>query len=314
MKQSSASCGLPARVVGNKNICPGHYRLTLQVERLPASSPGQFVQVLCSQQDTTPPEARDWIDGHWPAVSRCFAEPGAFLRRPFSIADRRRATRNHDAIDIIHHAIGPGTTWLAKRVAGEVLNVSGPFGKGFDESPPGAPTILVGGGVGIPPLLYLARRLLERASPVVAVFGARTAARLPLEVDRACVDSAGPAPCVRIPDAAPIPTLLTTDDGTLGMPGRVTDGLERLLADDRWHSARVCACGPEPMLRSIAEVTRRGGVGCELCIERMMGCGMGTCLSCVVRVRDAARAAGWRYALTCGEGPVFRRDELLDYA
>ncbi len=312
MTRAPARCGLPALVVENRRICPGHYALSLRVAHLPDSHPGQFVQVLCSQQDTVAPASREWPDRDWPALDPAFGEPRAFLRRPFSIADRWRNHAGDDSIALIHRAIGPGTRWLEQRHAGETINLSGPFGRGFAPAVPGDATLLVGGGVGIPPLLYLARVLHACGAPVAAIFGARDVRHLPLDVRPERVDAARPNACVRYAFGADVPTLITTDDGSLGLRGRVTDGLRQVLADEAWRTARVCACGPEPMLRAVSEVTRAAGLRCELCIERMMGCGMGTCLSCVVRVRDPAREAGWRYALTCRHGPVFPRDELCE--
>ncbi len=108
----------------------------------------------------------------------------------------------------------------------------------------------------------------------------------------------------------------TTGLAPTGVHGRVTDALSE------WHArnapassdAFVVACGPEPMLQSVARLTRELGLECELCIERMMGCGLGTCLACITRVRDQNSDKGWRYALTCLEGPVFERERLFDYA
>jgi dihydroorotate dehydrogenase electron transfer subunit len=111
------------------------------------------------------------------------------------------------------------------------------------------------------------------------------------------------------------PLIVTSDDGSLGLRGRVTDGLERWAGRRGGEAAPlVCACGPTPMLRAVSQLCARLGIEAQLCIETTMACGLGTCLSCVVRVHDAAREAGWRWALSCSEGPVFSRERLLDYA
>jgi dihydroorotate dehydrogenase electron transfer subunit len=109
---------------------------------------------------------------------------------------------------------------------------------------------------------------------------------------------------------------MATDDGSVGWRGSAVDALRA------WHArhgrgdrpAAVFTCGPEAMLKAVARTTRALGLSCQLCIERKMGCGLGTCLSCVVRVRDTSQAMGWRWALACQDGPVFDRDDLLDYA
>ena len=101
------------------------------------------------------------------------------------------------------------------------------------------------------------------------------------------------------------PAAVTTDDGSCGLRGRVTDAMKVLFDSSMARATNVYACGPEPMLRAVAQLCAQQGVRCELAMERVMGCGMGTCQSCVVPVNDSTRAEGWRYALCCSEGPVF---------
>lgn len=174
----------------------------------------------------------------------------------------------------------------------------------------------MGGGVGIPPLLYLARRLHELGRPnVTAIFGATTHDLLPVRLIRQPAADGEPTTCVEWPDAVDIPTVITSDDGSVGLRGTVADALRQWQAHHGVeHSpATGCACGPDAMLKAVARLTRELGLDCQLCIERNMSCGMGTCLSCVVRVLDERAHAGWRWALACSDGPVFQRDELLDY-
>jgi len=151
---------------------------------------------------------------------------------------------------------------------------------------------------------------------VTVFFGARSGARLPVELTGTPATEPTPVACALLPGEATYPAVVTTDDGSLGFRGSVTDAL-RQWAQRRQAAEKgtlVCACGPEAMLREVARITRELGFACQLCIERHMGCGLGTCLSCVVRVRDAGDPRGWRWALACQEGPVFQRDDLLDYA
>ncbi len=232
------------------------------------------------------------------------------LRRPFSIADRWD-DGSRAFLTVISRAIGRGTTWLDALRAGDELDVSGPHGQGFRLPRQSRPIVLVGGGVGIPPLLYAARELQARGmTDVTVVFGVTTGALLPLKL--LCEPSADGAAlvCLDLPGGAGYPAIVTTDDGTLGLPGRVTDGLAQYNARHApdAQTPLVLACGPEPMLAAVARSTRQLGYDCQLCIERYMGCGLGTCLSCVVRVYDAT--GGVRWALSCQEGPVFDRDVL----
>jgi len=241
--------------------------------------------------------------------------PQAYLRRPFSIADRWRAA-DGDHLCVISRTVGVGTAWLEHLRPGDELNVTGPLGHGFRFPDVSRPVALVGGGVGIPPLLYATRRLHARGARDVTVFlGATSRDLLPVGL-RGEPDSQGrPRSCVTYPGDATFGTVVTSNDGSIGMKGLVTDGLHR------WHAARpdgteapvVLACGPEGMLQAVARLTRKLALPCQLCIERPMGCGVGTCLSCVARAHDASRPGGWRWVLTCTDGPVFDRDALLDY-
>ena len=314
----SRVCDLSARVVSNVNSCREHFTLELEIAHFPQSKPGQFVQILCADDADHRGNAHDRDERERVRLdSREWRDESAFLRRPFSIADRQDDDRGPARILIIHRAIGKGTRWLERLDTGDTVNVTGPLGRGFTMPDPNQRIILIGGGVGIPPLLYLARVLHERGhTKLLAVFGARSRDLFHIERLFEPPRTADPAACLRFPHGRDVPALVTTDDGSLGIHGRVTDALAA------WHRGSaeasdnvfVVACGPEPMLQSVARLTRELNMACELCIERMMACGLGTCLACVARVRDPNSAAGWRYALTCMEGPVFERDSVLDFA
>jgi dihydroorotate dehydrogenase electron transfer subunit len=292
--------------------------LELLAPRFPASHPGQFLQVRCGDQADTFPAALTWSRDESPSPhfgSRQGA--GAFLRRPFSIADHWQDQDGQAHLVVISRTVGVGTRWLESLRPGQELNILGPLGRGFDIPNSSVPLVLVGGGVGIPPLLYLTRRLHERGHQnATAIFGATSRDLLPVQLSGEPAIDGAPRRCVELAGDAPVPAIITTDDGSLGLRGVVTDALRR------WHDGRssasptpvVFACGPDPMLHAVAALTRKLRLDCQLCIERTMGCGLGTCLSCVVRVTDAARPEGWRWALACSDGPVFDRDTLLDYA
>jgi dihydroorotate dehydrogenase electron transfer subunit len=298
-------------------VCAEHIRLEVETERLPPSAPGQFLQLLCHEPPVEMARLLDWPEGTPPAVDHDnFATDQTLLRRPFSIADRWESEQGRSTIAIISRAIGRGTRWLEQLRAGDTLDITGPLGQPFRLPDRQRPVLLVGGGVGIPPMLYLARRLHQQAHrDATAIFGVMSANLLPVPlVDTPATDGA-PVRCLALPADAPYPGVVTTDDGSLGLAGRVTDAIERWRNSARVdQKPLVYACGPEPMLAAVGKLTRALDMDCQLCIERMMGCGLGTCLSCVVRVRDAAAQQGWRWALSCSEGPVFDRDELIDEA
>lgn len=291
------------------------------VTEFPDSQPGQFVQLQCSSAHDSAPRVASWSVGGFPSLvgGNAWAAREAFLRRPFSIADRWRDATGKTHVLVISRTVGPATAWLERLQAGDTLSITGPLGRGFEVPSTDVPKVLVGGGVGIPPLLYLARRLNElEHRDVTAMFGATTRELLPLRLVTEPAGDGQPTPCVDWPGAARYPAAITSDDGSVGLRGVVTDALERWAArrrgDPRQPDAVVFACGPEAMLRSVAQITRDLALRCQLCIERNMGCGLGTCLSCVVRVRDESRSEGWCWALACTDGPVFDREQLVEYA
>lgn len=243
------------------------------------------------------------------------------LRRPFSIADRWDEADGAHVV-VISRRVGPGTEWLERRAVGDVLNLTGPLGRGFVEPEHTTPVLLVGGGVGIPPLLYMARQLASLGfSDVTAVLGATTRDLFAVELISEPARDGSATRCLKLPGAAPFGAIVTTDDGSLGVRGVVTAGMaawarSRGSQDGPRRSVDraplVMACGPQRMLAAVAHETRQRGWACQVCIETTMGCGLGTCLSCVVRVHDASRDGGWRWALSCTEGPVFDRDVLIE--
>lgn len=307
------ACAVPARVTRRITLCREHVQLEFNVPAFPPSQPGQFLQLQCRDDDPAEPRLLEWHEGRYPPLSAELWDGGRpYLRRPFSIADRSGNPDGSATMAVISRAIGIGTRWLDRVAVGHSLNISGPLGRPFRVPPDARPLVLMGGGVGIPPLLYLARVLHAAGTrEVTIVFGATTRALFPVPLQAEPDPSGASIPCLRLPADAPYSAIVTTDDGTMGLRGYVTAALDRLRPGGG-AAPLVLACGPEAMLRSVATRTRALGWECQLCVETVMGCGLGTCLSCVVRVRDARRPAGWRWAMACTDGPVFDRDELLD--
>lgn len=318
MIQSSTSgrvAALETRVVASFPVCREHVALEFVADHFPPSTPGQFLQVQCAGCASGSPSSARWSQGPAPARS---AADQPFLRRPFSIADHWTDAAGSVHLAVISRTVGRGTAWLESLRPGDTLNVTGPLGRGFRIPEQDVPLVLIGGGVGIPPMLYLARRLHELGRrEVCIIFGATTRDLLPVALRSEPPRDGGAAPCVVLPGGAEFLAMVTSDDGSVGMRGVVTDALAAWQSRRGGASAKVrgqvFACGPEGMLKAVAAVTRRLGLACQVCIERTMGCGLGTCLSCVVRRRDPGRPSGWSWALACSDGPVFDRDELLDY-
>lgn len=310
-------CVASAQIVRCTPICREHVVIELSLRHFPPSQPGQFLQLLCRHAEDAEPALREWVDSAFPTLLDAdLRGRQPYLRRPFSIGDRTDTPDGTTHLCVISRSVGPGTRWLEQLQPGDTLSIIGPLGRGFRIPADDVPLILVGGGVGIPPLLYLARRLHELGRRNVTAFiGARTRALLPVPLIVEPARDGAPTACVEFPGGARHGTAITSDDGTVGLHGTATDGLQRWHKRDRGRavSAVVFACGPDGMLQAVAHVTRDFGLACQLCIETNMGCGLGTCLSCVVRVGDAGQRRGWRWALACTDGPVFARDELLDY-
>ena len=248
--------------------------------------------------------------------------PTAFLRRPFSLAGR-----GDDAmgtwLDVIHRVVGVGTQWLAELEPGDDVDLIGPLGNRFDLPGDKSLGLLVGGGVGLPPMFYLAEALQAAGWDATAFVGARSADLLAVTLDSRTPPHHGgmATPCVEQYGRYGYATVVTTDDGSAGFRGRITDGLEqhvhRLSPADR-RQAVVFACGPEPMMCTAAALADQHGIECQVCLEQAMACGMGTCQSCVVRIEDHDHPHGrtedgrpWRYKLACTDGPVFRSTKVV---
>ncbi len=294
------------RVDVNRRLCDEHYLLTLHLEAFAPSKAGQFIQLQCRRPTAhIGAKAVDWPEG---GIAK-FTQPElidteALLRRPFSLGGRRD-TDDAVQIDLIYRTIGAGTGWLAQVKPGEDLSILGPLGNAFPISREKPQAVLVGGGVGIPPMLYLAEALAAAGKETAAFCGARSAHLLPLTV---AADDGNVAEFAAFGAAAAI----TTDDGSLGRKGFVTELLaERITGQGNAAAGLVVyACGPEPMMKEAAEMCISHGVECYLCLERYMACGVGTCQSCVVKIRDDSEC-GWSYKLCCTDGPVFDAREVL---
>ena len=306
-------------VLANRLLCDEHYLLRLHLAGggFPATQPGQFVQLQCRDvSDRGGLRTVDWDDSGWLKLTGAElkgAEP--LLRRPMSLAGRCDTDEGVE-LEIIYRVVGAGTRWLSAVGTGETLGVLGPLGNAFAIRGNAKPlAALVGGGVGIPPMIYLAAALRAVGSKkTVAFCGGRSANLLPLGFVPGANVSADGRPTSSIADFARYgaASVVTTDDASLGVRGFVTDALEKWI--DRQADAAerlvVYVCGPERMMRKTGEMCIARGVECQLLLERYMACGMGTCQSCVCKIR-ADNPQGWEYKLCCSDGPVFGAGEVV---
>ena len=252
-----------ATVLCNHQVAEGFYLLRLDAPGIAATAePGQFTSLRVSDQVVP------------------------LLRMPlsFSAVDRQGGT-----VELLYEARGPKSRLLSQVRDQQTLSCLGPLGQGFALPAAGQRAVLVGGGIGLPPLLFLGARLYQQGHQVVLLAGARNAAKhLPLANLQAAV------PQVR----------LATDDGSLGHAGLVTDLLAQEL--EAVPGSMVCTCGPHGMMAAVAGLCRRRAVPCQVSLEEYMACGFGVCVGCVVEAADEGDTGPYgRYRRVCVDGPVF---------
>ncbi len=309
-------------VIANRGLCREHFELLIRVGNdFPLTSAGQFIQLGCGDEGSieradTDERAIEWIDGRFPTIDGVeLRSPQAFLRRPFSLAGRVDRADGVE-LSIIHRVVGRGTDWLSRLSVGDRVDLIGPLGNRFTMPFENQPAILVGGGVGIPPMLYLAEVLKTQGCDAgsVAFCGATSRDLLPLTIDDSQSTSV-PSRIIEEFDRHGISSVITTDDGSLGRRGFVTDALadylDEMLQQNGTFRPMLYTCGPEGMMQRVADIAARRDLPVQIAVERAMACGMGTCQSCCIRVRAEASNDQWRYALACTEGPVFMGKDLL---
>ena len=208
------------------------------------------------------------------------------LRRPISICGIDKAA---GTLRIVFEVRGKGTDALAQLRAGDTVDMLAPLGHGFTLLPADSRVILIGGGIGTPPMLPLAQHYGKNA---VVISGFRNAGAVILQQDFTGTGAK---------------TVLCTDDGSAGRAGLVTLPLEEEIKAEK--PAMICACGPLPMLKAAAALAKTCGIPCEVSLEERMGCGIGACLVCACRTLDAD--GNEQYLHVCKNGPVFKAEEVV---
>ena len=231
----------------NKALTESVYQMTLSGDVSDITAPGQFVNIL--------------LDGQ-------------FLRRPISVCNVEG-----DSLTIIYKVVGKGTEIMSKMQSGELDVLTG-LGNGYDLSVSGQRPVLIGGGVGVPPMYLLARKLLEQGREVKVILGFNTKAEIFYEDEFRALGA----------DVA-----VTTVDGSYGIKGFVTDALKDM------EYSYFYTCGPEPMLKAVYKASVTSG---QMSFEKRMGCGFGACMGCSCKTLTG-------YKRICKEGPVMRKEEIL---
>ena len=200
---------------------------------------------------------------------------GLFLRRPISVCDLGEGT-----VTIIYKAVGKGTEQMSRMQPGEKLDMLTGLGNGYDLTVAGARPVLLGGGVGVPPMYLLAKQLLTQGKKVTVILGFNTESEIFYEKEFIALGA---------------DVIVTTVDGSRGIKGFVTDALKML------NYTYFYTCGPEPMLKAVYKASVTSG---QMSFEKRMGCGFGACMGCSCKTITG-------YKRICKEGPVMRKEEIL---
>lgn len=261
-----------ARVIANRQLSSDYNVLVLDAPAIAAAAaPGQFVMVR-------PGRGFDPL-----------------LRRPFSVFEvLRDASGSPVALSILSKRIGPSTSLLFDAREGQRIDCLGPLGRPFTPIDPPAEAWMVAGGVGLAPFATLAQSLRARGVACTLFYGARRATEL------FYLDFFG---------QLGVTLVLTTEDGSRGEHGRVIAPLDRRLGDrDAAAAVVLYACGPEGMLAATARTAMKHGRPCQVSVERIMGCGLGGCYSCVIPMRGDDGA--FHHVRSCIAGPVLAADQV----
>ena len=235
-------------IIENKPLTANVYQMTLRGDVSAITAPGQFVNILLE---------------------------GLYLRRPISVCDLGENT-----LTIVYKAVGKGTRQMSKMQSG-TLDVLTGLGNGYDLALSGDQPVLLGGGVGVPPMFLLAKRLIAQGKKVRVILGFNTADEIFYEEEFKNIGAE---------------VTVTTVDGSYGMKGFVTDALKEM------DYTYFYTCGPEPMLKAIYKASKTSG---QMSFEKRMGCGFGACMGCSCKTITGG------YKRICKEGPVMQKEEIL---
>jgi len=236
------------KILTNEALTSNVYRMTLEGDTSAITAPGQFVNIRLA---------------------------GKFLRRPISVCDWEDGK-----LTLVYKVVGHGTAQMAAMAPGESLDILTGLGNGYDLTLTGEHPVLVGGGVGVPPMFGLAKRLRAMGKEVQVILGFNTREEIFYE---------------EAFQALGCTVYVTTVDGSYGVKGFVTDAMKDL------HYSHFCACGPEPMLKALYAASATSG---QMSFEERMGCGFGACMGCSCKTLTGNKRI-------CKDGPVMKKEEIL---
>jgi dihydroorotate dehydrogenase electron transfer subunit len=245
-----------AKITANGEITPGVYLLWLDCPGIASQArPGQFVMLRCGEG----------IEYQ--------------LRRPLSIHQRE-----DNKISLLFNVVGKGTRWLSERRRSQKIDLLGALGNGYSIHPDVKDLLLVAGGIGIAPLVFMANEAISKGKRVTLLMGASTAGQL--------------YPSRLLP--AGVRLVTATEDGSAGEKGMITD----LLPDFSGETDQLFACGPVGMYRTMAWMPELKDKSVQISLEMRMGCGLGICYACTVKTKSGLRQV-------CKDGPIFNLDEVV---
>ena len=236
------------KILTNEALTSNVYRMTLSGDTSAITAPGQFVNIRLE---------------------------GKFLRRPISVCDWEDGK-----LTLVYKVVGHGTAQMAAMTPGESLDILTGLGNGYDLTLTGEHPVLVGGGVGVPPMYGLAKKLRALGKNVQVILGFNTSGEIFYEAEFRALGCS---------------VSVTTVDGSYGTPGFVTDALKNL------SYSHFCACGPEPMLKALYAASTTSG---QMSFEERMGCGFGACMGCSCKTLTGSKRI-------CKDGPVMKKEEIL---
>lgn len=282
-----------AKVIDNQQLTEDCWRLTLHTPEIASMArPGQFVNVKISGP-------REML-----------------LRRPFSILRNLELEVGSGGIELVYRVVGHGTRLMVGLKSGDALDIIGPLGHGFEWRRDKEAHVLLGGGVGLSALFMLGEEISRKTEKLglklFVLLGAQTKKKLMLQQEFAALGGE---------------VLVSTDDGSFGYRGFVTEALRAAIVNGKVPSdCAIYSCGPEAMYKALAGICQQHQIPAQVCIEKRMMCGFGACLTCICKVDKANILKGrdlasshiqfvpeeeFGYALVCKDGPVFGLDEVI---
>jgi len=268
----SAILNIKVKILSREEVAPNICLMKLKAPEIAQDAlPGQFIHIKCSKEN-------------YP-----------LLRRPLSI---HRIDEEKGEIYILFQVVGEGTKLLRQRAVGDNLDILGPIGNGFNIYPKSKKIMIIGGGIGVAPLLALCEESIRQEKEVRVLIGAL---KKELVIEEENFRNLGAKVDV------------ATDDGSYQYKGLVTDLLEGIIKGG-WLADQIFACGPKLMLKKIVEVSLDTHIDCQVSLEERMGCGIGACLGCVCKIKTKYNnedKVKYEYKRVCVDGPIFEGSEVV---